>query len=180
MNNSDTIFQSVFQSPYVTKQENDLGRLSLESVNAGFISKEKSESLDKLKEVVVDSSEVLATARTTMTLFPDTLTLDKSKVTVTKRTFVSTSEVISMRIEDILSASVSLGPLFGSVKVLSRVMTPDKPTSIGLFWRKDAIRMKRLIQGYVMARQKEIDCSHLTKDELVETLDMMGEDNHTN
>lgn len=136
------------------------------------------ESRRELQEAIKGSNDILAKASTVFTLFPDTLTVDRAKMTVTKRTFLQTAEVMSMRIEDILNVTASVGPLFGSVKVVSRVLNAEKPYTIGRFWRNEAIRMKRITQGYVIALQRHIDCSALPTPELVRMLDGIGEDDH--
>lgn len=136
------------------------------------------ESKKELLQAIEGSADILATATTTLTLFPDTLTLDRAKVTVTKRTFFQAAEVVSMRIEDILNVTATVGPLFGTVKVVSRVLNPEKPYVIGKFWREDAVRLKRIIQGYVIALQRRIDCSVMPTQELVGMLDKLGEDEH--
>lgn len=136
------------------------------------------ESKKELLQAIEGSTDVLATATTTLTFFPDTLTLDRAKVTVAKRTFFRAAEVVSMRIEDILNVTATVGPLFGTVKVISRVLNPEKPYVIGKFWREDAIRLKRIIQGYVIALQRQIDCSVMPTRELTLMLDKLGEDEH--
>lgn len=85
---------------------------------------------------------------------------------------------MSMRIEDILNVTASIGPFFGSVKIVSRVMNSEQPFDVGLFWRRDAIRLKRIIQGYVIALQRDIDCTSLSAGELAAMLDKLGEDDH--
>ena len=138
----------------------------------------REESREELKQAIQGSNEVLVTATTAFPIFPDTLTLDRAKLTVTKRTFLRSAEVMSIRVEDILNVTATVGPLFGSVKVVSRVLTTGKPYTIGLFWRADAMRVKRIMQGYVIALQREIDCSALPTKELARMLDELGEDDH--
>jgi len=136
------------------------------------------ETRQELKEAIKGSQEVLATATTTLTLFPDTVTVDRAKLTVTKRTFLQSAEVMSIRVEDILNVTATVGPFFGTIKVVSRVMNNEKPYTIGRFRRKDALRLKRITQGYVIALQRNIDCSSLGTNELTKLLDQLGEDDH--
>jgi len=136
------------------------------------------ETREELKEAIKGSQQVLATATTTLTLFPDTVTIDRAKLTVTKRTFLQSAEVMSIRIEDILNVTATVGPFFGTIKVVSRVMNAEKPYSVGRFTRANAIMLKRVIQGYVIALQRQIDCSALSTSELRKLLDKLGEDDH--
>jgi hypothetical protein len=134
----------------------------------------------ELSHAIEGSNEVLASATTLLTIFSDTLTVDRAKLTVTKRTFWKAAEVMSIRIEDVLNVTSTVGPIFGSVKITSRVFNSEKPYVINHFWREDATRMKRITQGYVIALQRGIDCSSLPIKELSAMLDQLGEDSHSN
>jgi len=137
------------------------------------------ESKQELRDAIQGSSEIVATATTVLTLFPDTMTIDRAKLTVTKRSFFSTAEVMSIRIEDVLNATATVGPIFGTIKIVSRVLNVEKPYTVGRFWRGDALRLKRILQGYVIALQQGIDCHTLPTDELAAMLDKLGEDVHS-
>jgi hypothetical protein len=133
----------------------------------------------ELTEAIKGSGQVLASATTALKLFADTLAVDRAKLTVTKRQFWKTAEVMSIRIEDVLNVTATVGPLLGSISVTSRVFSTDKPYTISGFWREDALRLKRITQGYVIALQRGIDCSSLPTSELAAMLDKLGVDSHT-
>lgn len=132
-----------------------------------------------LKKIVRKSHQLLASAQTVIlptNLFPDSVTVDRTKVTITKRTFFWSSSVISIRIEDVLNIACSTGPIFGSLIISSRVMNSTDHYEIDYFWRKDALYLKQLIQGYVIAQHNQIETSHLDRRELVRTLLDLGND----
>lgn len=132
-----------------------------------------------LRKIVRKSHQLLASAQTVIlpiNLFPDSVTVDRTKVTITKRTFFWSSSVISIRIEDVLNIACSTGPIFGSLTVSSRVMNSTDHYEIDYFWRKDALYLKQLIQGYVIAQHNQIETSHLDRRELVKTLLDLGND----
>lgn len=133
-----------------------------------------------LKKTVNRSHEVLMTVNTVfpITLFPDSVTVDRTKVTITRRDFFWSSNVLSIRIEDVLNVQVSVGPFFGSLTIASRVMSTIDHFQINHLWRNDAIRLKHIIQGYVIAQHNSIDTSHLNKIDLVETLIELGHDSN--
>lgn len=135
---------------------------------------------NELQHAIQGAHEVLCTATTLFpfTIFPDTITLDRAKLTVTHRTFFGTAEVMSIRIEDILNVTASIGPILGSVKIVSRVFNVEKPYTVGGFKRQDALLVKRVTQGYVIALQREIDCSSLPVHELAAMLEQLGTDAH--
>jgi hypothetical protein len=134
----------------------------------------------ELQKIVAQSHEVLMVANTVfpITLFPDTVTVDRTKVTITRRDFFWSSDVMSIRIEDVLNVSASVGPLFGSLTVASRVMSTIDHFQINHFWRNDAIRLKHIIQGYVIAQHNKIDTAHLSRKELIDTIVELGQDSN--
>lgn len=125
------------------------------------------------------SHDILAAVKTIwlpINLFPDSIVVDRAKVTITRRTFFWTSEVITTRIEDILSVTANLGPFFGSIIIATRVMNSTDHYEIDFFWRRDAMYVKEIIQGYVIAQHNNLDTSHLNRDELIDTLLDLGRD----
>lgn len=131
-----------------------------------------------LQSIVEKSHEVLAMATTIMPfkLFPDTVVVDRTKVTIIKRNFFWSEDVVSIRIEDVLNATSGVDMFFGSLNVSSRVMNSTDHYQIKFLWKKDAMHLKHLIQGYVIALHNDIDVSHLTKDDLISTLCELGDD----
>jgi hypothetical protein len=138
------------------------------------------ETRKELRQAIEGSNQVLASAHSVLALFPDTMIIDRAKVTVIKRQFFRMAEVRSVRIEDILNATCTVGPIFGTVSFVSRVMNDDQTTSIGRFWRSDAKRLKRVLQGYIIALERHIDCNSLEAHELASMLEKLGADNHPN
>lgn len=135
------------------------------------------ETKKPIETLVEQSHQILADASTVIlphNLFPDSVVVDRTKVTITRRTFFWTSETISIRIEDILNVSCSVGPLFGSLTISSRVMNSTDHYEINYFWRKDAIHLKHIIQGYMIAMHNNTNVNDLTLNELVDTLDQLG------
>jgi hypothetical protein len=136
------------------------------------------EAAAALKKVVRKSHEVLASARTVfpVTLFPDSIVVDRTKLTMTKRDFFWTSNVISFQIEDVLNVSCGTGPLFGSLTIASRVMSTVDHYQINYLWRNDAIFLKNLIQGHIIAKNNKLETDRLSKKEMIETLCELGID----
>jgi hypothetical protein len=121
-------------------------------------------------------------------LFPDTILLDREKLTIIHRPFFLMANITAVRIQDILNAEVDIGPFFGSLRVVTRYYsesqfashpnateTNRKHASINFLWRRDAMKIHSLLQGYIIATQKEIDCADIPKDELVLLLQHLGQ-----
>lgn len=137
----------------------------------------RAEAESKLRQAVGGSREVLVSATTVFpfTLFPDTITIDRTKMTIAHRTFFQVAEVSSFNVDDILNVAANVGPFFGSLSITTRFFEGEnKPCEVKYLWREDALRIKRILQGYVIAVQKRIDCSHFSRDELVRMLNQLG------
>lgn len=142
----------------------------------GHTKSEKLQAENQLSQAITGSHQALVTATTVFpfTLFPDTVIVDREKFTVTHRVFFRVAEVMTIRVEDILNVTADVGPFFGSLKILTRFFDPDKPYSVNFLWRSDTLRIKRILQGYVIAIQKKIDCDALSTPELAKLLDDLG------
>lgn len=147
------------------------------TIMANTREKELAEAAE-LRRVVKRSHEIIASKRTVfpITLFPGSVVVDRTKVSIIKRDFFWTANVISFQIEDILNVSSGVGPLFGSLTIASRVMSTVDHFHIHYLWRSDAIFLKHLIQGYVIAKNNQLETSRLTKQELIDTLCELGAD----
>lgn len=135
------------------------------------------QAVQQLQQTVGSSREVLVSATTVFpfTLFPDTITVDRTKLTIAHRSFFRMAEVLSINVQDILNVTANVGPFFGSLTVTTRFFDKEsKPCEVRYLWREDALRVKRILQGYVIAVQKGIDCSALQRRELVLMLDQLG------
>lgn len=137
----------------------------------------RAEAEAKLRQAVGSSREVLVSATTVFpfTLFPDTITVDRTKMTIAHRTFFQVAEVSSFNVDDILNVAANVGPFFGSLSITTRFFEGEnKPCEVKYLKREDALKIKRILQGYVIAIQKRIDCSVFGRNELVQMLDQLG------
>jgi hypothetical protein len=139
----------------------------------------KSSSHEKGPEELIAAAEkaheILFKASTVFpfTLFPDTVTLDREKVSFATRFFFRVAKVTSIPVRDLLSVEADVGPFFGSVHTASRYFITN-PKEINFLWRKDAIRLHRLLQGYIIVHEQNIDCANVEKDDLITLLDDLG------
>lgn len=150
-----------------------LGRTSVEANNAKY---EKYEAQRELTKAISGSQEILVEATTVFpfTLFPDTITVDRTMVTVVHRSFIKMGDVISIRIEDILNVEATVGPFFGSLQIYTRFYNAKRPYQVNWLWRQDALRIKRILHGYLIGIKQHIDCSALETKELSRMLDELG------
>ena len=129
----------------------------------------------KLASIAIKSHEILFKASTVFpfTLFPDTVALDREKISFANRLFFSVAKITSVPVRDILSVEADIGPFFGSVHTSSRFFITN-PKSINWLWRKDAMQLQRLLQGYIIAHEQEINCDNIEKKKLIAMLNDLG------
>lgn len=130
---------------------------------------------EKLYDVAIKAHDILLSANTVFPfiLFPDTITIDREKVTIVHRPFFRMAKIVSVRIHDLLNVEADVGPFFGTVHLTSRYFL-NNPESINYLWRSDAAKVQRLLQGYIIAQHEKIDCSKIPKEELCILLDDLG------
>jgi hypothetical protein len=138
---------------------------------------DKRQTAKEIREAVGTSDDVLMRATTVFpfTLFPATVTLDRNQFRVTRRDIFNSAEVFSIRIEDLLSITADVNQFFGTIKLSTRFFDPQKPYTIKFLKRGDTLRLKRITQGYLTARQRKIDCNALSTRELATMLDELGQ-----
>ena len=137
------------------------------------------ESLQALNRAVWDSNEVLVAASTTSKLHKATLTLNRAKLFCEKRSAFGVVDDMSVRIEDVLNINATVGPISGFIKINTRFSPQNTPYSIGPFHRKDALKLKRITQGYIIALQRKINLNMIPTPDLVTALYSLGEDDHS-
>lgn len=135
-------------------------------------------SVDTLLGVTIHSHEILYRADTVFpfNFFPDTIIIDKEKLTIIARYFFWVAKITSVPIRDILSVEADVGPFFGSIQLTSRYFYTN-PHSIKFLWRRDTLKIQKLLQGFIIANERGIDCSTIDKSQLEELLEHLGETN---
>jgi hypothetical protein len=128
-----------------------------------------------LLEITEESQEELisVTAVFPFQLFPDTITVDRQKVSIIRRRFFWVADTAVTKIGDIINVEASTGPFLGSVKIFSRYLS-DSHYSMSYLKRGDAQRLQRVLQGLLIAHEKGIDSSLIPKNELITMLLELG------
>lgn len=130
----------------------------------------------QLVNAVASSQELLCKASTVFpfVLFPDSIAVDREKVTITHTSFFKTGDTASIHIDDILNVTANVGPFFGSIALTIRNIPQHDPPTVRYLTRKDVLCVKNILQGYIIARQNNIDCASLPKDQLISMLQRLG------
>jgi hypothetical protein len=135
------------------------------------------QNTEDLYEAAIKSNDIIYKATTIFpfTLFPDTITIDREKVSIANRFFFRVAQIHSIRIDDILGVEGNRGPFFGSLSITSKYFIKS-PRKINFLTIDDTVKAQRILQGYTIARQKEIDCSKIATKELRTMLLELGKE----
>ena len=136
------------------------------------------ETQHEFRKIASNSQQILITADSVFPFdfIPDTITVDRVKVTIIRRTFIMVSEVISTQIEDILNVECDTGPFFGSINLYTRFFE-HTPLRINFLTRRKAVDIKNILQGFIIARHQGLDSSKLKLEELRILLLRLGSEN---
>ena len=147
--------------------------LKLDGRKQGYAIMDK--GTEKLYDVAIKAHDILFSANTVFpfTLFPNTITIDREKVTIVHRPFFRMAKIVSVRIHDLLNVESDVGPFFGTLHLTSRYFL-NNPESINFLWRSETAKAQRLLQGYIIAQHEKVNCSNIPKDELIVLLDDLG------
>jgi len=104
--------------------------------------------------------------------FPDSINVEEGRVTVIKRHLLS-STVHSVDIKDISNIFVERTIFFSQLVIISKTFE-DNEVRIGNLRNKEAVFVRRIIEGLRVFVNKDIDTSNYTKEELVAKLEELS------
>ena len=105
--------------------------------------------------------------------FPDTINVEEGRVTVIVRNFFWSSRVYSVDIKNIANVLLSTAPFFAQLVIVSKTFTENE-IRVNSLWIKEAIYMRRLIEGLRILYSNDIDTSVYTKRDLVRKLEELS------
>lgn len=121
-------------------------------------------------DMVSNSNRVLLRVYTVFPwdLFPSSLVVEETRLTVIHRQLFS-SQIYSVDIKNISNILVDSGILFAQLTIVSDTFAENQIV-INRLWKKDAIFMRRIIEGLRMFVEKDIDTTDYTVKELISKL----------
>lgn len=131
---------------------------------------------ETLTELTAKSQDILFEVSTVwpFTLFPDTVCLDREKLTIANRYFWRVAKITSTPVSEIMTVEANVGPFFGSVHLTFRFFA-DNQRTVNFLTRSQAVHLQRLLHGYIIAHRREIDTTHVPKDKLITMLIELGQ-----
>jgi len=101
-------------------------------------------------------------------IFPDTINIEEGRITIINRRFLS-SEVHSVDIKDISNIFINSTILFSQLVIISKTFEENE-IKIRNLRNKEAVFVRRIIEGLRTFENKQIDTSSYTKEELIAKL----------
>jgi hypothetical protein len=132
-------------------------------------------AVEKLEGAVEKVQNILIEAHAVFPFdpLPDTITIDRQKLTVVHRNFFFVKQTVSVQHSDIKNVQAEVGPFLGSITVTSEHFINNTQT-INYLPKKDALAIKQLIQGFITAHSEGVDLTDIDDDKLVELLNKLG------
>ncbi len=101
------------------------------------------EQTEKLHDAVKTANDILLKVETVFpfTLFPDTVTIDREKLSIAKREFFRVAHISGTPLDDIEAVDVDVGPFFGSMRITSKFFV-NNTRRVRYLTREDAIKVQ--------------------------------------
>lgn len=106
-------------------------------------------------------------------LFPCVISLDREKLTISDHLFFSAKQVENVLAKDIVSVTSTENFLFATITVVSG-MKLNKEFKVTYLWKEDARRLRRMLEGLLIASREGIDVMKIPDAELIQKLEQIG------
>ncbi|HSX09259.1 MAG TPA: hypothetical protein VLF93_03840 [Candidatus Saccharimonadales bacterium] len=112
--------------------------------------------------------------------FPDTVVIDTTKISISRKQFFATEYVVTIPLKDLSDATLQTASFMGSIiiKYMPQSNSPgmNEPVDIKItkLSRGDAIRMKNILKGILVANAEEIDIAQLEPKDIVNVIEKFG------
>src|SRR6266568_1273100 len=144
--------------------------------------KEQEENKQRFKTITARQDIEILRAKSVFpfTLFPDTLVIDTTKVTIARKQLFATEYIATIPLKDLSDVNIQTVLFLGTlmIRYMPQSNTPgmNEPVNIRIpnLHRSDAIRAKNILKGALVAKAEEIDIAKLSPDEVVDVLEKFG------
>lgn len=89
-------------------------------------------------------------------IFPDKYFVEEKAIYIVRKTFFLMAWTEMIPIQDIGSVRIYTGPFFASLTILRKIL-PKTSIELRNLWKKDAIKMKEILDGLIMKEANLVD-----------------------
>jgi hypothetical protein len=120
-------------------------------------------------DLVKKSNRILVSIRShkfPFDFFPDVINVEEGRVTIITRDFFFSSHVHSVDIKDISNIFINMTPFFAQLVIVSMTFTENEIRIRNLL-KEEAVFVRRIIEGLRIFKDKQIDTSSYSNEELI-------------
>lgn len=130
---------------------------------------------EKLKNLMVGTQKLILRIKSAIPfeLFPDEISIDINKVNFVFRHFMAGEQSHSFDLDEIVGVEADTAPFFASLNFTFK-STQNPPITIKFLKKKEAVLMRRLIDGLKIAKKNNIDLSKLDNETIVNQISQLG------
>lgn len=147
--------------------------------------KEKEENRQRVQSIIARNDIEIMHAYSVFpfTFFTDTLIIDTTKMSISKKQFFATEFITTIPLKDLSDVNVQTFLFLATLNILympqsaSPGMNSPIEVKIPNLPRSDAIKAKNILKGVLVAKAEEIDIAKLPPEEVVEVLNTFGQSN---
>lgn len=130
----------------------------------------------KLNTLVNNASDLIFEIKAVFPFdwFRDSIVVDKTKVNLIYRNFFFSKKIFPILIKDIRNVTIDTNPFFASLTFEIKGYELN-PQTIKHLQRGQAFRAHNIIMGMVACDREGVDLTNLSKDEILQKVEQIGE-----
>lgn len=139
------------------------------------IDEERVSNFKKLNELASIDNQALFTAKGVFPfdLFPDTVYIDRNKISIHKHFFFFTKQLQSIMIRDTLTIVVEENLLFASLQIVDKVF-PQETIQVRFLTKSDAKKIRWIVEALIVGVNENIDFTRIPNADLIPKLLEIG------
>lgn len=139
------------------------------------LDEERVSNFKKLDELASIDNQALFTAKGIFPfdLFPDSIYIDRNKISVHKHFFFFTKQLQSIMIRDTLTIVVEENLLFASLKIVDKVF-PQDTIQVRFLTKSDAKKVRWIVEALIVGLNENIDFTRIPNQDLIPKLLEIG------
>lgn len=107
-------------------------------------------------------------------LFPDEIIVNQTEVSVILKHFFGSDRRYALNLKSISDVMVDSTPFFSTIKIVNKDYI-ENTVEVKFLKKDEALKMRKIIQGLIIANTRDIDLTKLTKEQIIEKTEKLGE-----
>lgn len=130
----------------------------------------------KLRELAEKSNTILLKVSTVwpFTFFKNDIIIDPYKVNIIYREFFWSEQIHSIMVKDILDVVIETSVFFATIRIVDQGYT-ENSVNIAYIKKDDALKVRKIIQGLVIAHRQAVDLSVLKPQHIKDQAEVLGQ-----